>query len=189
MSNSIYLELNSTYKTRNGGIVTIIDLDKSRSRPFFGRIKLPCGQERAASFYFNGSYSDNPTEFDIVEKITCFKNKSEAIKAIDEAMTLEEVESCISRFEISATACKESGGDYKLLGFMNSDILQVREYANNYRIVLAAKEQGCLECKSCGTFVKPNEDEENEGFAFCESCISNGRKVIQQLLLSKEIPF
>jgi hypothetical protein len=63
------IELNKAYKTREGHTVIIIDVNYSRSRPFFGRIDK--GSEKMpASFFGNGQYSGGKESVnDIIEEL------------------------------------------------------------------------------------------------------------------------
>jgi hypothetical protein len=65
------IELGVSYKTRNGCIVKIRDIDENASHPFFGDILDNEGKHvRVASFSYAGNYASNMQEnqFDIVEK-------------------------------------------------------------------------------------------------------------------------
>ena len=62
------LELGKIYETRAGHIITIVDVDFKRSRPYHGTIMNGKEVIRVASFYSNGMYTDYPTEFDIVKE-------------------------------------------------------------------------------------------------------------------------
>jgi hypothetical protein len=61
----------STYKTRGGDTVTIIDVDYSYSMPFFGHIERNGEYIRPASYNAAGQYKNGTgTEWDIVEQLS-----------------------------------------------------------------------------------------------------------------------
>lgn len=65
------LELNNTYKTRDGGYIKITDIDYSYSRPFFGTIKTETGKHiMFCSYLANGMvYGYKESGLDIVEEM------------------------------------------------------------------------------------------------------------------------